>query len=77
MALHRALLRVLPVGGLLIGSWLAPGLTAPEAALSTSNSAVVVLALPTGTGTGHCTATKNSPLHSHCRRTSAPLSWAS
>ena len=34
MALHRALLRVLPAGGLLVGSLIAPAVTAPDSMLS-------------------------------------------
>jgi len=49
MALHRALLRVLPVGGLLIGSWLAPGLTRSDATLS---AAAPVAQAPAAPGRG-------------------------
>jgi enterochelin esterase family protein len=46
MALHRTLLRVLPVAGLLIGSGLAPGLTARHATLSAATPIVQTPAAP-------------------------------
>jgi len=49
MALHRALLRVLPVAGLVIGSGFAPGLTGPDTTLSAA--APIVQAPAPGRGT--------------------------
>ena len=49
MALHRTLLRVLPVAGLLIGSGLAPGPTARDATLS---AAVPIVQAPATPGRG-------------------------